>query len=94
MTWFAPIKAVVPHRMFGWSGTRTKDRHRPGYSKDYYWRNVEKRRAYLAKWSRENRKSRAKNRRNGVPQTPRTANHKRRTGGVHINGYKQDTQKH
>lgn len=52
----APLLPILPHRMFGWSGTQQKDRHRPGYWRDYHQRNITARRAYLAAKAREYRR--------------------------------------
>jgi hypothetical protein len=50
MTWTAPLAPLLRGR------PRMGDRHRPGYYRDYYLRNVEKLRAYHAAKKRAGRK--------------------------------------
>lgn len=55
MNWIAPLKPLLRGRR---PNLAQADRHRPGYHRDYYWKNVEKRRAYLSEKAREYRRRR------------------------------------
>ena len=59
MSWLLPTpREVLPvlRRLAG----QVKDKHRPGYWREYHARNAQRRRSYLARWQRENRPSRAR----------------------------------